>query len=87
MPKNNIDDKRRKHILDNGKLHHERGYGGMPYLSYSYLDQGTFSMDVGCSVVNGRVEVKEIARNKKCAYLDYNRQQVKIFVFRKYLCS
>jgi hypothetical protein len=49
----------------------------MPYLSSSDLDQGTFSMDVGCSIVKGRVEVREIARKKKCAYLDYHRQQVK----------
>jgi hypothetical protein len=66
-----------KHRLDNGKSHCERGSGGIPYLSSSDLNQGTFSMDVGFSIVKGRVEVKEIARKKKCAYLDYHRQQVK----------
>jgi hypothetical protein len=34
-------------------------------------------MDVGFFIVKGRVEIKEIARKNKGAYLDYYRQQVK----------
>jgi hypothetical protein len=51
---------RRQHRSDNGKSHCKRGFGGIPYSSSSDLDQGTFSMAVGCSVVKGRVEVRKL---------------------------
>jgi hypothetical protein len=34
-------------------------------------------MAIECIIVNHRVQVREIVRNKKCSYLDYHRQHLK----------